>query len=106
MPDPVARSITARALLDTLADSSPDLVVVAEGLSQDEWIDVATGRATATGVLVPGAAGHVLNRIGQSDLAVGATGTRRPQDLKTAETGSGTTGDPLERRWRPGQPGQ
>ena len=52
-PDPVARSITARALLDALADSSPDLVVVAEGLKQDEWIDVATGRATATGVLVP-----------------------------------------------------
>jgi hypothetical protein len=50
-PDPVARSITAQALRDVLAVSSPQLLSLAEGLSEAEWIDVATGRTTASGDL-------------------------------------------------------
>jgi len=46
-PDPVARSLTAQALMDVLAAASPELLPLAQGLSEAEWIDVATGRATA-----------------------------------------------------------
>jgi len=52
-PDPVARSITAHALLHVLEASSPQLVPLAERLGEAEWIDVATGRATASGELAP-----------------------------------------------------
>jgi hypothetical protein len=52
-PDPVARSITAHALLHVLEASSPQLVPLAERLGEAEWIDVATGRATASGDLAP-----------------------------------------------------
>jgi hypothetical protein len=45
-PDPVARSITAHALMDVLAASWPQLLPFAHGLADAEWIDVATGRAT------------------------------------------------------------
>ncbi len=53
-PDPVARSITARALLEALAASSPQLLPLAQELGEAQWIDVATGRAGASGELARG----------------------------------------------------
>jgi uncharacterized protein (TIGR03083 family) len=50
-PDPNAQAITAKALLDTLCVSAPELVAEAGQLPIDQWIDLATGRATATGRL-------------------------------------------------------
>jgi hypothetical protein len=50
-PDPPARAVTAQALLDTLGVSAPELVAEAQALPIDQWIDLATGRATTTGPL-------------------------------------------------------
>ncbi len=50
-PDPDAQAITSQALLDTLAVSASELVTHARGLPVEEWIDLATGRARATGPL-------------------------------------------------------
>ncbi len=50
-PDPTAEAITARALLDALAERAPRLVRVAQDLPSREWIDVATGRRSCSGEL-------------------------------------------------------
>jgi hypothetical protein len=50
-PDPAAQSITSKALLDTLCVSAPEMVAEAGALPIGQWIDLATGRATATGRL-------------------------------------------------------
>jgi hypothetical protein len=50
-PDPAAESITATALLNVLSELSPQLLAAAEALPSQEWIDIATGRATTTGPL-------------------------------------------------------
>jgi len=51
VPDPSAQSITSQALLDTLSVLAPDLVEEARALQVEQWIDLATGRATAIGPL-------------------------------------------------------
>jgi hypothetical protein len=51
VPDPQAQAITSEALLDTLAITAPDLVPAARALPVMQWIDLATGRARATGPL-------------------------------------------------------
>jgi uncharacterized protein (TIGR03083 family) len=50
-PDPVAEAITSNALLEVLELSAPDLVVEAQALPPERWIDFATGRVKATGPL-------------------------------------------------------
>jgi hypothetical protein len=50
-PDSHAKAITSQALFDTLAVSSPGLVPEARALPVEEWIDLASGRATTTGPL-------------------------------------------------------
>ena len=50
-PDLVAQDITSTALLDTLNVAARDLVSEARALPIGEWIDLATGRATASGPL-------------------------------------------------------
>lgn len=50
-PDPVAQAIVSTALLDLLAATTPDLAAEARALPVAEWIDVATGRAVASGPL-------------------------------------------------------
>ena len=50
-PDPAAESITSTALLNVLSALSPELLVIAEALPTRDWIDVATGRVTITGIL-------------------------------------------------------
>ena len=50
-PDPTAEAITAKALLDTLGLAAPELVSEARALRPGRWIDLATGRAKATGPL-------------------------------------------------------
>jgi uncharacterized protein (TIGR03083 family) len=50
-PDPVAQAIVSTALLDLLAATAPDLAAEARALPVAEWIDVATGRAVASGPL-------------------------------------------------------
>jgi hypothetical protein len=54
-PDPTAESITSTALLHVLSSLSPQLVALAEALPTQQWIDVATGRATVTGPLAAAA---------------------------------------------------
>jgi Mycothiol maleylpyruvate isomerase N-terminal domain len=54
-PDPTAQAITSKALLDALSVSAPALVAEAADLPVERWIDLATGRSTATGRLA-----HVL----------------------------------------------
>jgi hypothetical protein len=44
VPDRVARTIAADALMDALATTAPELLPDAEQLSEEQWIDVATGR--------------------------------------------------------------
>jgi len=48
-PDFGAQTITSKALLDTLGVSAPELVAEAAALPVERWIDLATGRAKATG---------------------------------------------------------
>jgi Mycothiol maleylpyruvate isomerase N-terminal domain len=50
-PDSIAQDIVSKALLDLLATTAPDLAVEARALPVAEWIDVATGRAVASGPL-------------------------------------------------------
>jgi uncharacterized protein (TIGR03083 family) len=50
-PDPVAEAITSKALLEVLELSAPDLVAEAQALPPERWIDLAMGRAKATGPL-------------------------------------------------------
>jgi len=50
-PDPVAEAVTSNALLQVLEVSAPQLVEEAQALPTDRWIDLATGRAKATGSL-------------------------------------------------------
>ncbi len=50
-PDPVAQAIVSTALLDLLAATAPGLAAEARALPVGEWIDVATGRAVASGPL-------------------------------------------------------
>ncbi len=50
-PDPGARDITSKALLDTFRVSVPELVAEAAALPVEQWIDLATGRSRATGPL-------------------------------------------------------
>jgi hypothetical protein len=50
-PDPTAQAITSELLLDTLSASAPELVPEARAFPVDQWIDLATGRARATGPL-------------------------------------------------------
>jgi len=50
-PDPVAQSVAARALMDVLATTAPDLVTVAESQPMPDWIDLATGRRVGAGAL-------------------------------------------------------
>lgn len=50
-PDPAAQAIVSTALLDLLAAIAPDRVAEARALPVAEWIDVATGRAVASGPL-------------------------------------------------------
>ena len=50
-PDPAAEAITSEALLDVLELSAPELVAEAQALRPEQWIDLATGRAKATGSL-------------------------------------------------------
>lgn len=50
-PDRVAQDITSKALLDTLGASAPELVPEAQAVPIGQWIDLATGRATAIGPL-------------------------------------------------------
>jgi uncharacterized protein (TIGR03083 family) len=50
-PDPGAQAITSKALLDTLGLLVPELVAEARALPPEHWINLATGRAKATGPL-------------------------------------------------------
>lgn len=50
-PDPAAQAITAKALLETLCSSAPEMAAEATALPVRQWIDVATGRSTTTGRL-------------------------------------------------------
>jgi uncharacterized protein (TIGR03083 family) len=50
-PDPLARHITSEALVETLRASTPELVEEARALPVEQWIDLATGRSSATGPL-------------------------------------------------------
>jgi Mycothiol maleylpyruvate isomerase N-terminal domain len=50
-PDPTSQAITSELLLDTLSASAPELVPEARAFPVDQWIDLATGRARATGPL-------------------------------------------------------
>jgi len=50
-PDCQAQLITSTALLDVLSASAPHLVAEANALSIQAWIDIATGRCSATGPL-------------------------------------------------------
>ncbi len=50
-PDPRAQAIAAEALMEALSLSAPHLVNEARALPAEGWIDVATGRASASGPL-------------------------------------------------------
>jgi uncharacterized protein (TIGR03083 family) len=50
-PDPIAQALTSNVLLDLLCVSAPELVVEVGVLPIEQWIDLATGRATTTGRL-------------------------------------------------------
>ena len=50
-PDPVAEAITSKALLEVLELFAPELVAEAQALPPERWIDLATGRAKAKGLL-------------------------------------------------------
>ncbi len=50
-PDSGAQLITSATLLDVLSASAPQLVPEAEALPIQAWIDIATGRSSATGPL-------------------------------------------------------
>ena len=50
-PDAEAQGIAAKALIETLAVSAPELVEDAEMLPLEEWINLATGRTKTIGPL-------------------------------------------------------
>ena len=50
-PDPEAQAITWSALLDVLAVTAPESVPEARSLPIQAWIDIATGRSSASGAL-------------------------------------------------------